>query len=119
MLYLCRDSTKFIRAWLCARCSIGCLNALQMGTEVPIHHHPTKDESFILLKGRVRVTTYHDDGTIKETIVLCHEEGRYGVDIPKNTWHALECLEPDSVIFEVKEGPFVQHEEEGILEIAK
>ncbi len=93
------------------------LNALEMGTEVPVHHHPTKDESFILLKGRVRVTIYNDDGTIKETIVLCHEEGRYGVDIPKNTWHGLKCLEPDSVIFEVKEGPFVPHEEDGILNI--
>ena len=24
MLYLCHDSTKFMKAWLCARCSIGC-----------------------------------------------------------------------------------------------
>ncbi len=95
------------------------LNALEMGTEVPIHHHPTKDESFILLKGKVKVTTYHDDGSIMEEVVLCKEEGRYGVDIPKNTWHTIECLEPDTVIFEVKEGPFVEHEEEGILGVAK
>ncbi len=91
------------------------LNALEMGTEIPIHHHPTKDETFILLKGRVRVSTYHDDGSVKESIVLCQEEGRYGVDIPKNTWHSLECLESGSVIFEVKEGPFVEHEAEGVM----
>ncbi len=83
------------------------LNALEMGTDIPVHHHVTKDETFILIKGRVRVTTYNDDGTILESIVLSREEGRYGVDIPKNTWHGLECLEPDSVIFEVKEGPFL------------
>ncbi len=93
------------------------LNALEMGTEIPIHHHPTKDETFILLKGRVRVSTYNDDGSVKETIVLSQEEGRYGVDIPKNTWHTLECLESGSVIFEVKEGPFVEHEAEGVMEL--
>ncbi len=91
------------------------LNALEMGTEIPVHHHPTKDETFILLKGRVRVSTYNDDGSVMESVVLCPEEGRYGVDIPKNVWHNLECLEPGSVIFEVKEGPFVPHEVEGIL----
>ena len=26
------------------------LNALEVGTEVPIHRHPTKDESFVLLR---------------------------------------------------------------------
>ncbi len=92
------------------------LNALEMGTEVPVHHHPTKDESFILLKGKVKVTTYHDDGSMMEEVILSLEEGRYGVDIPKNTWHTIACLEPDTVIFEVKEGPFVEHEKEGILE---
>lgn len=95
------------------------LNALEIGTEVPVHHHVTKDESFVLLRGRVRVNTYKDNGDILESVVLSHEEGRYGVDIPKNTWHNVECLEPGSVIFEVKEGPFVEHEVDGILNIEK
>ena len=91
------------------------LNAVEPGTEVPIHRHPTKDETFVLLRGRVRVNTYNDGGTVIESVVLCPEEGLYGVDIPKNVWHNIEALEPDSVIFEVKEGPFVPHEVEGIL----
>lgn len=93
------------------------LNALEPGTIVPIHHHPTKDETFILLRGRVKVSTFNDDGTLCESIILCPKEGRYGVDIPKNVWHTLECIEPNSTIFEVKEGPFVPHEEDGILEV--
>ena len=95
------------------------LNAVEPGTEVPIHKHPTKDESFVLLRGRVRVTTYNDDGSIKESIVLNPEKGQYGVDIPKNVWHNVECLESGSVFFECKEGPFVPHEEDGILELEK
>ena len=94
------------------------LNAVEPGTKVEIHRHSTKDESFVLLRGRVRVNTYNDDGTVNESVVLCQEEGRYGVDIKKGVWHNLESLEPDSVIFECKEGPFVPHEVEGVLEMS-
>lgn len=95
------------------------LNAVEPGTLVPIHRHPTKDESFVILRGKVRSTTYNDDGSVIESVVLCHENGVYGVDIPKNVWHRLEAMEPDSVIFECKEGPFVPHEVEGVLNIVK
>ena len=91
------------------------LNAVEPGTEVPIHRHPTKDETFVILRGKVRVTTHRDDGSIIEYVVLCAGEGRYGVNIPKGVWHTIEALEPDSVIFECKEGPFVEHEVDGIL----
>ena len=92
------------------------LNAVEPGTIVPIHRHPTKDESFVILRGRVRVSTYDDERNVVEICVLCHEEGQYGVDIPKGVWHSLESLEAGSCIFEVKEGPFVEHEVEGVLE---
>jgi len=86
---------------------------------VPIHKHPTKDETFVILRGKVRVTTHRDDGTIIEDVVLSNEDGRYGVNIPKGVWHTIEALEPNSVIFECKEGPFVPHEQDGILELPK
>ena len=95
------------------------LNAVEPGTEVPIHKHPTKDETFVILCGKVRVTIHRDDGSIIEDVVLCNEEGRYGVNIPKGVWHKLECIEENSVIFECKEGPFVPHEQDGILELPK
>ena len=95
------------------------LNAVEPGTEVPIHRHPTKDETFVLLRGKVKVSTYDDEGNVKEEVILCLEDGKYGVDIKKNVWHSLESLESGSVIFEVKEGPFVPHEIDGILEIPK
>lgn len=95
------------------------LNAVEPGTEVPIHRHPTKDESFVILRGKVRSTTYNDDGNIIESVVLSQEDGVYGVNILKGVWHKLESLEPGSVIFECKAGPFVPHEKDGILEIVK
>lgn len=95
------------------------LNAVEPGTIVPIHKHPTKDETFVLLKGKVRVTTHKDDGSVIDSVILCPEEGRYGVNIPKGVWHTLESLAENSCLFECKEGPFVPHEEDGILELPK
>lgn len=91
------------------------LNAIEPGTEIPIHRHPDKDESFVVLRGKVRSTTYNNDGSVIESVVLCPENGLYGVDIPKGVWHKLESLESGSVVFECKEGPFVPHEEDGVL----
>lgn len=51
------------------------LNAVEPGTEVPIHKHPTKDETFVILRGKVRVNSYNDDGTVIESVVLCPEDG--------------------------------------------
>ena len=92
------------------------LNALEPGTQIAVHHHPNKAETFVILKGKVRVTTYDDDGEVLESCVLSQDSGMYGVDIPKNVWHGVECLEP-SVLMECKEGPFVEHEVEGILKV--
>ena len=57
------------------------LNAIEPGTDIPIHRHPTKDESFVVLRGRVRSTTYNDDGSVLESVVLSQEDGVYGVNI--------------------------------------
>lgn len=89
---------------------------MEPGTVIAIHRHWTKDESFAVLRGKVRLTTFHDDGSVIESVVLCPEEGRYGVNIPKGEWHTLESLESGSVVFECKEGPFVPHEVEGVME---
>lgn len=90
------------------------LNAVEPGTEIPIHRHPTKDETIIIISGKVRVLIYNNKGEVVEFVILSHENGLYGVNVPKNTWHTLEALE-SSMLFECKEGPFVPHEEEGIM----
>lgn len=42
----------------------------------------------------------------------------YGIQVPKMIWHSIEVYEP-STIFEAKDGPFVEHEVDGILELPK
>lgn len=80
------------------------LKAVEPGTVVPIHRHPTKDESFVILRGKVRVTTHNDDGSIIEEVVLSQESGGYGVDISKGVWHMVEALVLGSVVFECEDG---------------
>ena len=91
------------------------LNAVEPEADIPIHRHPEKEESFVVLRGKIRITTYNDDGTIYEDLILSPTEGRYGVNVEKNVWHTVEALESGSVIFECKEGPYVPHEVEGVL----
>lgn len=92
------------------------LNAMEPGTVMPIHHHKVV-EVYILLQGRIRVMTYNDEGKEIASVVLDPKEGNYGVQIPAHTWHSLEVMASGSVIFEVKEGPYIPHEVGGILEI--
>ena len=90
---------------------------LSQGQKCPSIVTPTKDETFVLLRGKVKVTTHKDDGSIIDDITLCPDEGKYGVNIPKGVWHKVESLESGSCFFECKEGPFVPHEIDGILTV--
>lgn len=82
------------------------LNALEPGTELPVHRHPHTDESYILLKGKLRVLFYDDKKELTHAFELDPEKGKYGIHIPAGQWHTLEVLEPGTVIFEVKDGPY-------------
>ena len=86
------------------------LNALQPGTEVPIHRHEDTAETVVCLYGRLEEMIYEEisDGTFQEVSrhLLCPSEEKYGIQIPAGAWHTIQVLEP-SVIFEVKDGAFV------------
>jgi len=84
------------------------LHAMNPGTYVQPHKHenPDKREAFILLEGRVAVVEFEDGGEIINSMILDREKGIYGVEIPERTWHMLIALENDSVVYEVKDGPW-------------
>lgn len=82
------------------------LNALEPGTLLPIHRHRHTAETYILLRGKIKVLFYNELRDLQEEEILSSEEGNYGVHIPAGQWHTLEVLETGSVIFEVKEGPY-------------
>lgn len=91
------------------------LNALEPGTELPIHRHRNTAETYILLRGRINVIFYNDRKEEIERFELDPLKGEYGVHIPKGQWHTLEVLESGTMIFEVKEGPYAPFAPEDIL----
>lgn len=84
------------------------LNAMEPGTYLRPHKHenPDKREVFLLLRGKVAVIIYNNEGEIKEHITLDPKTGNYGVEIPERTWHSIIVLESGSVVFEIKDGPY-------------
>ena len=84
------------------------LNALEPGTYLRPHRHlnPDKNEIFLLLRGRVALFLFDETGAVTEKITLDPLAGVYGAEIKAGIWHGLLVLEPDSVIYEVKQGPF-------------
>ena len=90
------------------------INAMEPGTKFQIHRHQNTSASTFVIRGRVDVLFWNDNKEIISRYCLDPKNGVYGVNIPKNTWHSLEVLEP-SVIFEVKDGPYRPLGEEDIL----
>jgi cupin fold WbuC family metalloprotein len=89
-------------------------NAMEPGTKFQIHRHQNTSASTFVIRGRVDVLFWNDDKEVIARYKLDPKNWVYGVNIPKNTWHSLEVLEP-SVIFEVKDGPYRPLGEEDIL----
>lgn len=90
------------------------VNVLMPGTVIPIHRHGNTSETYVLLRGKLEVMFYDDDGMVKERFLLDVANGNYGVHIPKGQWHGLNVLEP-SAILEVKDGPYSPIAPEDIL----
>lgn len=90
------------------------LNALEPGTVLPIHRHPHTAETYLLLKGEMKVLVYNDNKQLIETVLLSQEQHSYGLHIPAGTWHTVEVIR-SAVILEIKEGPYCPLTEEDIL----
>lgn len=91
------------------------LNALEPGTIVPIHRHQHTSETYILLRGKLRMMFYNDDKEIIEETILSPDSANYGIHIPAGVWHAMEVLASGTVIFETKDGPYMPIQECDIL----
>lgn len=101
------------------------LNALEVGTHVPIHRHLKTSESVICLEGCLDWVFYEElpnmdaGGPIHNGEVaadescftevarfrICPREKKYGIQIPQGIWHSIEVHEP-STIFEAKDGAY-------------
>ena len=101
------------------------LNALEVGTKVPIHRHMKTSETVVCLEGRLDWVFYEelpnmdaggaihdgetavDESCFVETarFKVCPCDGQYGIQVPKGAWHSVVVHEP-SIILEAKDGAY-------------
>lgn len=84
------------------------LNAVEPGSYLMPHRHlgAHKDETFVVLRGRLGLVLFDDAGTILRTAILGPGADALGVDLPRGTWHSAVALESGTVFLEAKAGPY-------------
>ena len=84
------------------------LNAIQPFCYIQPHRHsnPPKAESIIVLKGSVCYVTFDESGSVKQMLRMRANTDCFGVDIEPGVFHTFFALEEDTVLFEVKPGPY-------------
>lgn len=91
------------------------LNALEPGTVMPIHRHHGSTETVVILRGKIRWIFYDENGQETERVVLDADGDPRMLNVEKDRWHSLECLESGSVLYESKDGPYHPLEEDEIM----
>jgi len=85
------------------------LNAIEPGTYIRPHRHlaTEKDETFVCLRGRIGVVTFDEAGAVQETVLLEAGGDKLAADVPHGTYHTAVSLEPGTIFFEAKAGPYL------------
>lgn len=84
------------------------LNAMQPGTYLQPHRHmdPPKDEIFLVLRGAIDLIVFDDEGAITDVVALVANSEAFGVDLAAGRFHSFLVREADTVLYEVKLGPY-------------
>lgn len=83
-------------------------NAVEPGSYLRPHRHtdPPKPECFVAVRGRFYLLIFANDGTVLERVELAPAGPVVAADVPAGAWHAIVALEPGSIFFETKPGPY-------------
>lgn len=84
------------------------LNAVEPGSYVQPHRHlePHKEETLVVVRGAFGLVLFAENGAVTHAAVIRAQGDRIGANIPGGTFHTLVSLEPGSVFFEAKAGPY-------------
>jgi len=84
------------------------LNAMEPDSYIRPHCHasPLKDESIVVVRGRLGVAAFDGAGVVVMTRILAAGGDAVAVDIPHGEFHTVVALEHGTVFFEAKAGPY-------------
>ena len=91
------------------------LNALEPGTVMPIYRHHASSETVVLLRGKIQWVFYDDSGAETERVTLDANGDLRMLNVERDRWHSLVCLEEGSVLYESKDGAYEPLSEADIL----
>lgn len=84
------------------------LNAIEPDSYIQPHCHrdPSKDETIVAVRGRVGMVFFDEQGAVTSRTTLAPAGEVVGVNVPHGVYHTLVALEPNSIFFEAKAGPY-------------
>jgi cupin fold WbuC family metalloprotein len=87
------------------------LNVMQPGTYVRPHRHLRQSpgegfECFIVLQGALGLLLLDERGEVTDQLRLDAAGPLRGVELQEGLFHTLVALSPDTVMFEIKQGPY-------------
>ncbi|MBE0648884.1 MAG: WbuC family cupin fold metalloprotein [Bacteroidales bacterium] len=84
------------------------LNAIEPYSYIQPHKHedPDKREVFTVLQGRLLVVEFDTAGNITDHTIIAPLEGSFGAEIPERIFHSIFALEPGTMVYEIKDGPY-------------
>ena len=106
------------------------LNALEPGTVMPIHRHRKSSESICMVRGKMVMRLYDDNGNVTDEFVMaptslhslpsilegeCNEPTIPMIQVEAGQWHSLKVLEEGTVVFEAKDGKYEPLSDEEIM----
>jgi cupin fold WbuC family metalloprotein len=84
------------------------LNAIEPGSYIRPHRHQeaSKDETFVIVRGRLGVLVFDAAGEVRERVLLAAGGDALAVNIPHGVFHGAVSLATGTVFFEAKAGPY-------------
>ncbi len=97
------------------------LNVMQPGTYVRPHRHlrltPGEGfECFVVLQGAMGLLLLTPEGEVFQQLCLDSQGPLRGVELQEGIFHTLVSLAPDTVMFEIKQGPYEPLRDKDFLE---
>ena len=89
------------------------LNALEPGTVMPVHRHHGSSETCVCIRGHFEEYFYDENGVLTETVDMV--PGGVVLNIEKDQWHSLRCLESGTILLEAKDKAYKPLEEDEVL----
>lgn len=84
------------------------LNAMEPASYIRPHRHldPLKAETFMIVRGRLGILVFDENGVVTEKLLLTAEGENIGADIPAGVFHTAVSLAAGTIFFEAKAGPY-------------